>query len=109
MNILVWSLTLITAIYAVLIVLNLANEGQVSHIFDNLEKWINKVVYISNGICDEKQNIEDFNKGDNLFESVKDVISLDYDKNKEDGISINPLKYGPQFGYGNGRSSLVDK
>ena len=80
-----------------------------SHIFDNLEKWINKVVYISNGICDEKQNIEEFNKGDNLFESVKDVISLDYDKNKEDGITINPLKYGPQFGYGSGRSSLVDK
>ena len=80
-----------------------------THIFDNLSKWINKVVYISNGICNEKQNIEDFNKCDNLFESVKNIISKDYDKNKEDMISVNPLKFGPQFGYGSGRSSMVDK
>ena len=59
--------------------------------------------------CSEKQNIEEFNKSNNLFESAKNIISKDYNKNKEDTVSVNPLRFGPQFGYGSGRSSLVDK
>ena len=78
-----------------------------THIFDNLEKWINKVIYISNGVCSEKENLTTFNKRGNLFDSVKEVISNDYNKNTDDMYLINPLKYGPQFGYGSGRSNLI--
>ena len=82
-----------------------------THIFDNLDKWINNVLYISNGELSKKQSIEEFNKSGNLFESVKEIIIKDYEKNNEDNIKINPLQYGPQFGYGSGRSSsiFVDK
>ena len=80
-----------------------------THIFDNLEKWINKVIYISDGVCNKKQDLNVFNKRGNLFDSVKDIISADYDKNKDNIHSINPLKYGPQFGYGSGRSNLINK
>ena len=31
-----------------------------THIFDNLEKWINKVIYISNGVCTEKKKFNHF-------------------------------------------------
>ena len=75
--------------------------------FDNLEKWINKVIYISNGVCTEKENLTTFNKRGNLFDSVKEVISNDYNKNTDYMYSINPLKYGPQFGYGSGKSNLI--
>ena len=82
-----------------------------THIFDNLDKWINNVLYISNGELSKKQSISEFNKCGNLFESVKEIIIKDYEKNNEDNIKINPLEYGPQFGYGSGRcaSIFVDK
>ena len=79
-----------------------------THIFDNLDKWANKVIYISKGSCREKISMDEFNKSDNLFESVKNEISKDYDDNCDDTLSIDPLKFGPQFGYGSGRSSLLD-
>ena len=78
-----------------------------THIFDNLQKWANKVIYISKGICRDKISMNEFNKSDNLFESVKNEISKDYDENSDDKLSIDPLKFGPQFGYGSGRSSLI--
>ena len=93
----------------------LANECKIrngaiiyaTHIFDNLDKWANKVVYISNGRCRQKISMNDFNVKNNLFESVKDEISKDYEDNSDNQLSIDPLKFGPQFGYGNGRSSLI--
>ena len=42
-----------------------------THIFDNLDKWANNVIYISNGKCERKFNINDFNKNNNLYISVK--------------------------------------
>ena len=78
-----------------------------THIFDNLDKWINNVLYISNGELSKKQSIDEFNKFGNLFESVKEIIIKDYEKNNEDNIKIDPLQYGPQFGYGSGRCSSI--
>jgi CCR4-NOT complex subunit CAF16 len=76
-----------------------------THIFDNLDKWSNKIVYISNGNCKYKASMKTFNESQNLFTSVKNVISKDYTtiSNK-----INPKQFGPQFGYGSGRSGLIN-
>ena len=52
--------------------------------------------------------MNEFDISNNLFESVKNEISKDYDDNCDDTLSIDPLKFGPQFGYGNGRSSLIN-
>lgn len=78
-----------------------------THIFDNLDELVNKVIYISNGKCSKKQNILDFKNKDTLFNSVKRLVSLDYHNNKEDIVSINPIMFGPQFGYGSGRSNML--
>ena len=75
-----------------------------AHIFDNLDKWINNVLYISNGKLSNKESITEFNKCGNLYESVKNIIIKDYDKNNKDNVKINPLQYGPQFGYGSGKN-----
>ncbi len=78
-----------------------------THIFDNLSNWADKIIYISNGTCKDKQSIKDFNKCNNLFESVKNAMEKDYQNNSDDIIQIKPLKFGPQFGYGSGRSSNI--
>ena len=53
-------------------------------------------------------NVSNWFISESLFESVKNEISKDYDDNCDDTLSIDPLKFGPQFGYGSGRSSLLD-
>ena len=76
-----------------------------THIFDNIEKWADSIIYMTNGHCSNKELINDFIKSDSLFESVKDKILEDKYKNSEDINYIDPLKFGPQYGYGDGRSN----
>lgn len=55
-----------------------------THIFDNIEKRADSVIYMTNGHCSNKELINDFIKSDSLFESVKDKILEDKYKNSED-------------------------
>ena len=45
-----------------------------THIFDNLKNNMNKVLFIKNGECSEKIDIENFDNQHNLFESVKNKL-----------------------------------
>lgn len=74
-----------------------------THIFDNIEEWGTKVIYISNGTCENKLNIDEFNKNGNFFKSVKNKIISDKKRKLELNEQINPLIYGPQHGYSSGR------
>jgi CCR4-NOT complex subunit CAF16 len=76
-----------------------------THIFDNLDKWANNVIYISNGKCDDKINISKFDINNNLYLSVKEKLANDY-KYTLIKTNIDPLKYGPQYGYSSGRLSF---
>ena len=76
-----------------------------THIFDDLDKWSDKVVYITNGTCEKKINMKEFNTSNNLFQSVKKKIINDKNRCKEKIEIIDPLKFGPQHGYDSGRSS----
>ena len=75
-----------------------------THIFDDLDKWANKVVYITNGKCEKKINMKDFNTSNNLFQSVKTKMICDKNRCKEKIEIIDPTKFGPQHGYDSGRS-----
>lgn len=77
-----------------------------THIFDNLHEFANNIICISNGKLHNKINLNKFCAGKTLFKSIKEYISKDYFSNK-DIIQSDNLKYGPQFGYGDGRSGLI--
>ena len=67
---------------------------------------------MTDGKCENCKDIGDFCKRGadswrDLYTSVVEVMSEDYNK-KTDNVSINPLKFGPQFGFGSGRSSLIN-
>tara|TARA_B100000674_G_C37949532_1_gene966544 strand:- start:710 stop:1522 length:813 start_codon:yes stop_codon:yes gene_type:complete len=76
-----------------------------THIFDNLDKWADKVIYISKGKCENKIYMNKFNTCNNLFKSVKKKMVEDKNRCKEKIELIDPLKFGPQHGYDSGRSS----
>ena len=83
-----------------------------THVFDDLYYWANKVVYMTEGKCENCKDIGDFCKRGadswrDLYSSVVEVMSEDYNKKTDNG-SIDPLKFGPQFGFGSGRSSLIN-
>ena len=75
-----------------------------THIFDSIENWCTHVVYISNGKCEPKQTIQQFNVENNLYMSVKNKILNDKNRNKEDTIEIDSTLFGPQGGWSSGRS-----
>ena len=75
-----------------------------THIFDNMDNWATDVVYISNGRCENKISIKDFNKDQNLFLSVKNKILSDKNRAKEKIIINNSKNLGPQGGWSSGRS-----
>ncbi|VVU95631.1 ABC transporter [seawater metagenome] len=75
-----------------------------THIFDSIENWCTHVVYISNGKCQEKETIQQFNIENNLYMSVKNKILNDKNRNKEDTFKINSNLLGPQGGWSSGRS-----
>ena len=82
-----------------------------THVFDDLYYWANKVVYMTEGKCENCKDINDFlfdtKNCEDLYTCVVKVMSEDYNK-KTDNVSIDPLKFGPQFGFGSGRSSLIN-
>lgn len=71
-----------------------------THVFDDLEQWIDKVVYISNGRCQNKINISTFTEGKTLYQSVKDKLL------ETEQLSLETLDsklFGPAGGYTSGR------
>lgn len=71
-----------------------------THVFDDLEQWIDMVVYISNGRCQNKINISTFTKGKTLYQSVKDKLL------ETEQLSLETLDsklFGPAGGYTSGR------
>ena len=87
--------------------LNIRNGALIyaTHIFDNLEKWMNRVVYISNGVVENKVDMNDFNDQNNLYDSVKNKLLNDRNRSIEEITITDPNKYGPQYGYSSGRLS----
>ena len=43
-------------------------------VFDDLDNWMNKVVFINNGKCEDKINISDFKNGNSLYQAVKSKL-----------------------------------
>jgi CCR4-NOT complex subunit CAF16 len=77
-----------------------------THIFDNLEKYITNVVFISNKTCDNKKTLDEFIVQDNLYNSVKDKII----NNKNILLTNNKIDktlLGPQGGWSSGRSQNI--
>lgn len=71
-----------------------------THVFDDLEQWIDKVVYISNGTCQNKIHISSFTNGKTLYQAVKDKLL------KSEQVPLVPLDtklLGTAGGYTNGR------
>lgn len=68
-----------------------------THIFDNLDKWMNKIIYINQGKCSTLMDLKEFNKSRNLFESVKDVLVKE--KVSKEGVR----KKADNSGYTSGR------
>lgn len=89
--------------------LNIRNGALIyaTHIFDNLEKWMNRVVYISNGVVENKVDMNDFNNQNNLYDSVKNKLLNDKNRCIEEINLTDPNKYGPQYGYSSGRLSNI--
>ena len=89
--------------------LNIRNGALIyaTHIFDNLDKWMNKVVYISNGVCENKVDMNEFNDQNNLYDSVKNKLLNDKNRCIEEINITDPNKYGPQYGYSSGRLSNI--
>ena len=45
-----------------------------THIFDNLDKWMDKVMHIRHGVCNTMQNMGPFLNNRTLFESIRDEL-----------------------------------
>ena len=71
-----------------------------THVFDDLDQWMDNVVYISNGTCQDKIDMNTFKQGKSLYQAVKEKLIQD----KE--VEIEPLDrklLGGAGGYTNGR------
>ena len=71
-----------------------------THVFDDLDQWMDNVVYISNGTCQDKIDMNTFKQGKSLYQAVKEKLIQD----KE--VEIEPLDrklFGGAGGYTNGR------
>ena len=72
---------------------------------DNIDNWATHVIYISNGICEDKKTIKDFKNNDSLYNSIKmKFINDDNLKKKKNNIESNKNVLGPQGGWSSGRS-----
>ena len=72
-----------------------------THVFDDLDNWMNKVVFINNGKCEDKINISDFKNGNSLYQAVKSKL-LSNNLQEEDK-EIDKKLLGCAGGYTNGR------
>ena len=71
-----------------------------THVFDDLEQWIDNIVYISNGRCQNKINISTFTEGKTLNQSVKDKLLQTEQHSLE---TLDSKLFGPAGGYTSGR------
>lgn len=76
-----------------------------THVFDDIDKWITHVVYLSNGTCESKVSLKDFLQGDTIYNRVKEKLLVD--RHKMMHIDDNFINLGPQGGWGSGRSSNI--
>ena len=75
-----------------------------THVFDDVETWATHVCYISGGKCYGKVPIKKFINHNNLYNSVKNKIINDINRN-ENVIIFDKKLLGPQGGYGSGRTN----
>ena len=76
-----------------------------THILDNIHQWATHVVYISNGKCEPKKTISEFQNDYTLYDSIK--MKLEQDRWNRPIIekSFDKSVLGSQGGWGSGRSS----
>ena len=75
-----------------------------THIFDDIDRWITHVIYISNGRCSEKIPLYKFLLGDTIYNKVKEkFLSTEPIR---DSV-YNTVNLGPQGGWGSGRSNNI--
>ena len=75
-----------------------------THIFDDIDRWITHVIYISNGRCSEKIPLYKFLSGDTIYNKVKEkFLSTEPIR---DSV-YNTVNLGPQGGWGSGRSNNI--
>ena len=75
-----------------------------THIFDDVDRWITHVIYISNGKCSEKIPLHKFLLGDTIYNKVKEKFLLT--EPIHDSV-YNTVNLGPQGGWGSGRSNNI--
>ena len=62
-----------------------------THILDNIDNWATHVIYISNGICEDKKTIKDFKNNDTLYNSIK-MKFINDDNLKKKKIILKVIK-----------------
>lgn len=72
-----------------------------THVFDDLDEWMDSVIYIDDGTCEDKVDMQTFMDGNtSLFNSVKYKLMHGTQMNAED---VDKTLYGPAGGYTHGR------
>ncbi len=75
-----------------------------THIFDNLDKFMNKILFIDDGTTGEIEELKLFNINNNLFSNIKNKfieMGINIPENNE---KVDPRKFGSHYGYSHGRS-----
>ncbi len=72
-----------------------------THIFDNLDKWIDNVIFISQGTCTSKVSMQKFIQNDTLYNTIKNNIENDYENLNKD--NQNHSTFFTSQGYSSGR------
>ena len=76
-----------------------------THILDNIDQWATHVVYISNGKCEPKKTISEFQTDYTLYDSIKMKLEQDRWNRQIIEKSFDKSVLGSQGGWGSGRSS----
>ena len=71
-----------------------------THVFDDLDQWMDSVVYISNGTCEDKIDMKTFKQDKSLYQAVKEKLLQDKEMEIE---ALDTKLLGGAGGYTNGR------
>ena len=71
-----------------------------THVFDDLDNWMDSVVYISNGVCENKIDMKYFIENTTLYNAVKNKLLNDKQLKLE---QLDTSLFGGAGGYTNGR------
>tara|TARA_B100001063_G_scaffold246747_1_gene287381 strand:- start:109 stop:909 length:801 start_codon:yes stop_codon:yes gene_type:complete len=71
-----------------------------THVFDDLDRWMDCVVYISNGTCEDKIDMKTFKQDKSLYQAVKEKLLQDKEMEIE---ALDTKLLGGAGGYTNGR------